>query len=1421
MKKSLISRKLPIITLALGMTIGTVPGMALASPSSSFKISNQQLNSIIDASQPTFVSPQIDTNSSKKVRVIVQLSGQPAAMGKYAAKQGIRSLAISATESAVQSQQESFLDEASDQGIDLNVNYQYDTVLNGFEVSVPANEIPELAKIPGVKSIQQNSTWYAMPIKASADGDSEGVYDSTPLKQLGVLAAWDKNLTGKGLKIGVIDTGVDYKHPDIADAYVSGYDSFEKDDDPYEEVPLTPAEDPFGTGYGGTYHGTHVAGTIIGQFKNTQSEIRQKGVAYGAELHVYKVLGRNLEEPDKSSGSSAQVIDGIERAVKDGMDVINLSLGSDAEKDVNSPDSIAINNAVRAGVVAVIANGNAGPGYFTMGSPAGAQLAIAVGAVTSDSKHYSATVKSEFITNDAPASTDDNAPASTDNVAPASTDNVAPDSTDDVANNDLKVMGWTTMQDNFADILGTEPYEVVYAGLGEKDDYNKNEDLTGKVVLVSRGDIAFVDKVANAKEHGAKAIVIFNGNMIKDSTPPTADLSENIKDRNDFANVQLGDSFDLIPTFDMKGTVGRALAKKLLDNPKAKLQFTFGSDYPSSTIPGDDLADFSSWGPNADKDLSIKPDVTAPGVNILSTWPAYGKAKENASYAQAYNRISGTSMATPHVAGLALLLKEAHPDWNPFDIRAALANTADTNEKYDVYQQGAGRANVAHALETNALLEAIEPITILDSNFNPLKVDNYNSSASFGIVAPGAPKQVKNLQLKNTGTESLTYTASIEWHWENPDGIHASLSESQVTVGPKQAAPFQLSLTVDPNVEEDSMFEGQVNLTSPGHPDLHLPFVVNVGKEQPATGFGIQELSLTNTVIYPNRSSQNSTDLSFRLSESDANVYRIDVVNLDDESLGFLDVKYAPTGENLKPGIYTLKSITNAYHPFKTVQEDDNTILKPDFDSNGKLKTSYLKDGIYRLNVIASQESQDDFAVIREEEPYQGFISFRVDTSKDNNSGGGNTGGGSDGSGNSGGGSSTSPTTPTTPSQPSTGGSANSVVEQGQKQVSVAPKTKNENGVTAATVSDADLKAAISSAGNSATAVIIQVPGTNLDQVKVTLTADQIKQLSSLPSGSTIVISAGGSAVSVPVSVLGNAPANAAFNLVIKKADDQKPAFEGQKPGDKLIGSPVSIEAFWVSGTTQAPVQVSNKTFIKRSFIVPGSIEPNTAGVLFEENGKVTPISSVVKKQQDGSTIVTVNRPGFSVYAVVSRTVKFNDIASSPAASDITALANKLIVDGTAEGVFSPKSNLTRAEFTALLSRSLGLRSSKPSSFTDVNASAWYANDLSAAYEAGLILGINKDQFAPSHIVTRQEMAVILNRALQLTGIEVKASNPSFSAYNDDAKVAPYAKDAVKSLASKGIFGGDGNVFNPSASVNRETAAAALHQLLVKTNLID
>lgn len=1360
-----ISRKLSVTALALGVTAGTIPGAAFASGLQSQSSINNYHSLILDA-QKTYISPKINTKSSANVHVIVQLSGQPTAVGKFAAKQGMSTLAESASASAVAREQSTVLNKAEKAGLDLKVNYQYNTVLNGFELTIPANQVPELAEIPGVKSIYENSTWYTIPVE-EADATIKGTlqYGAAPLNQIGANVAWEKGFTGKGLKVGVIDTGVDYLHPDLKNAYKGGYDSFDQDPDPYEEGPNEE------TGYEGSSHGTHVSGTIAGRPENTTSDIVQKGVAYESDLYVYRVLGYNPATGD-ASGSSAQVIDGIEHAVEDHMDVINLSLGSDAEKDVNSPDAIAINNAVLSGVTAVIANGNAGPGEYTLGSPATSQLAISVGAATSPAKNFHVNFKPTVGT------------------VTYST------------YSDLNVMAWELGDgnDDFAGIIGVQPRKVVYAQLGSKKDFAEATsqltpaEIAESIAYVSRGSLAFTEKIENAKEAGFKAVVIFNGNGSVDSDGNSiVNLNEDISGRNGYIDNNIGDVYNSIPTFDMKGTEGRTLAKLITNDPDAT--FTFGSNYNKTDFAGDTLASFSSEGPNVDPDLSIKPDFVAPGVGILSTWPAYQKYNPSANYDEAYNRISGTSMATPHVAGLALLLKQAHPNWGPFEIRAALANTADVLDGYTVYEQGAGRVNVAKAIDTPAVLESAEPETILGKDFKPFNVINYNDSANFGVVAPGGTKS-QDLLLKNTSVENTAYTASVDWYGEH-DGVTLNLSQSNIAASAYSNQAFTLNLSVGSSAAT-GFYTGQITLTSTsGKAELHLPFSIYVGTELPDSPVGIQEISVTNPTIYPKRSTPITTDLSYKLSDPNTNLYELDVYNLDDELIGYIDAgDTVSSATYFEPGVYTVKDIDGAYYKY---DEEGHGV----YDASGNPVVGHLTDGVYKLNVIHAyyNSSTDKVSNV-----LNGFISILVDNSTTSTSGGSTGGGGSSTGG-------TDTTTVTT----SPAGTA--VVDQGAKQVTVNPTITTQNGVTNLTVADTTLTTALAGATSAQNAILISVPSVTGPAV-LSLTADQVAKLAALTSDTKIIVSTKDSAVSLPVSLLKNSPAGASLSLSVTPAAASSAKFTAASAGSTVIGTPVSFEASWTTATGSTYLTVPNNTFIKRSFTVPGDIKANTAGVLFEENGEITPVGSVFKAQADGTTLVTVSRPGFSTYAAVSRPAAFTDIANSPAASDIQALANKLIFQGTSATTFSPKSNLTRAEFTAILVRALGLRTDATASFTDVSATSWYASDVAAASKAGLILGVGGGKFAPTASVSRQEVAAILDRAVKLAGIKLTPSNPSFTAYSDSAQVASYAKDSIQTLTTAGILSSDsGSAFNPKAPATRETIAVALHQLLVKGNL--
>lgn len=1566
LNRSRIFSKVATIPLVVGLIAGgAAPYQAFAASaenSAPLKLSGLTAS----LSQPALISPEINTNSTKMVRVIVQLTAEPAAVGMYASEMGVSGLTAESAEQATDSQQATLISRAKANGINLKVNYQFNTVLNGMEVTIPANQIPALAALPGVKSVNENHTYFSIPREEQNGLDVNSPYfDINPLEQIGVPAAWAKGLDGSHMKVGVIDTGIDYKHPDLQGAYKGGYDSINQDDDPYEDIPDKDSE--------GSQHGTHVSGTIAGRAANTTSDIVQKGIAYNADLYAYKVLGYN-PETGRASGSSAQVIDGIEHAVEAGMDVINLSLGSDSEKDVNTPDSIAINNAVMAGVTAVIANGNAatdgGDGYYySMGSPASSQLAISVGAASSESKHFSGSVSwllaqpPQNLTNagevsgaqagtevgtepaaaepaavdpqqsqeaasvgtdsssgsDAAASETASGEESTPSASAQVEANVTPSVTPsaDAGSLGMNLMAWRTAQDDFHAVLGTDPIEGVYVGLGLEDDYAKdsegNDLVKGKVAFISRGKSNFTDKVAIAKSHGAKAVVLFNG--INAGDVPNLDEASVSDSRNGAigSSGYLGDSLDYVPTFDMPGIEGRALARELMAHPEMPLTFTFGSDYTNATQAGDKMAYFSSRGPNSDANLSIKPDLVAPGVNIMSTWPAYGLNDPNASYSEAYSRISGTSMATPHVAGLALLLKQEHPNWTPFDIRAALANTADEISDgsdvpvpYDVYSQGAGRVDIAKAIDTPAVLQTVDKITIKDKYLQDKQVDNYSSSASFGIMAAGDAAKEEKLQVKNFSDTAVEYTASVVMHPSvtsdpgnpipTPDvsKISAELSGltdgDKITVDPatgQAAGTAGFSLNVAPMANAiQGVYEGEVRLQAQGVPTLHLPFVVHVGNDRPANGFGVQDVVADHPIITTN-GTINTTDVKYKLTANDANYVALNVYSLDDEILGTINEKaihvpgqfYQPgdyvinnidgtytsatgkTGQHLQPGMYKLEiaayncalddsgeyildkngDITvysgyTAYTAFRVTSTDMEAVLSEaeTFHANIVNTTQLNQDVLkfpentgFSYKVIKSSNTGyiDDNGVLKKI-PATAEPAFKVELKvevKRNDA------------------STTvrvpvtiqpaaapapspAPSSPVTQPKPNTSvnPSIPAVIGKGQNKVEVGTTTeKNGIGVTLS-MKDEDLVSSIKSAGNSAAAFILAAADTDKQQLKATISPSQVQALAQAPAQSTVVVNSGGSSVSLPVSLMGNVPGGSGVEVIIAPNASKQTQFTSQAAGSSVVGSPVSYEVNVVGSQGSTPIKV-NKTPIKRSFTVDGTIQPGTAGVLYEEEGVIRPVASVFTPQANGTTIVTVSRPGFSTYAAVTRPVNFKDISTSWAESQIQSMASKLLINGTSATTFSPQANVTRAEFASILARSLGLVSQDKAVFSDVPSGAWYAADVAAAYEAGLLKGTGNGKFDPNAPLTREQLSVILSKAISL--LNISTSNPSHTTYGDNSKVSGYAKDSVQAVTEAGLMRGEIangiSYFRPGAITSREMAAATIWQLLVKAQLVE
>ncbi|WP_053361630.1 S8 family serine peptidase [Bacillus sp. FJAT-27251] len=611
---------------------------------------------------------------------------------------------------------------------DLKVKREYDHVFSGFSAELPEEEIPALLAVPGVKAVYPDVTYTTTNVgegkEVTAEEFSPAMFESAPF--IGSDKAWDAGYTGEGVTVAVIDTGADYTHPDLEHAFgdYKGYDFVDNDNDPQE----TPPGDPRGAS---TSHGSHVSGTVAanGQIK---------GVAPEASLLAYRVLGPG------GRGTTENVIAGIEKAVEDGADVMNLSLGN----SLNDPDyatSIALDWAMAEGVVAVTSNGNSGPDNWTVGSPGTSRDAISVGATQLPYNVYN----SDILTSDG------------------------------VEYPSAKVMGFPSDEELLA--LNGKEFEFVDVGLGAEADF-AGKDLKGKIALISRGEFAFVDKAANAKAAGAVGAIIYNNVAGEHADVPGM----------------------AVPTIKTTLEDGQKLLAEL-EKGNNKVSF----DIAFSKKVGETMAGFSSRGPVTNTWM-VKPDVSAPGVNITSTVPTH-----NAANPHGYAAMQGTSMASPHVAGAAALVLQANPDWSVQDVKAALMNTAEdvidpaTGKSYAHNSQGAGSIRLPDALQTETLAAP--------------------GSHSFGTFLKTEGKQVEKQQftVKNLSDKAKTYSFKVNMG-EHSDAIKVSTSKNlKVNAGKSQQV--NLNVQVDAGKLAAGYYEGSITIDD-GESAIDVPTILFVSE---------------------------------------------------------------------------------------------------------------------------------------------------------------------------------------------------------------------------------------------------------------------------------------------------------------------------------------------------------------------------------------------------------------------------------------------------------------------------------------------------------------------------------------------------------------------------------------------------------------
>ncbi|HEV2915638.1 MAG TPA: S8 family serine peptidase, partial [Pyrinomonadaceae bacterium] len=757
--------------------------------------------------------------SGATTSVIVELRDDPAAVYKAKSEKAgttVSTEALQAYRDQVRARQDDFLKALAASGVDFAVksreikNYdgsvaakvdlRYTLVYNGITLNVPTTAIPAIAAMPQVKKVHPNGMLYTMLNTSVKYINAPQVYGkAAELTQFDDLR---EGYEGQGMNIAIIDTGVDWTHPmfggdptppRLAVAPATAAVNFNKKVIYY--LPLTDVgiEDGFG-------HGTHVASTAAGYLAqapgadgipNTADDIRLHGVAPQARIMSYKVCS-----DIKSTVSQVQPIGGCEQsdtimAIEDSVSpfsltgqtkpvahVINMSLGGAGGPDTST--SVASSNAALLGTTVVASSGNSGPDEGTTGAPAAGTHVISVGATT-----HPGAANSSWSVDVLQASA----------VAQNTTGAVTP------AKNLQTATGFDRLK--LSPMSGTPNPPA--GSMAQRYVLVTNptvawpESVSGRIALVKNPGVPTFAYVSNmAAASGAVGVI-----MISATENPTAVTgsipSANISPADGELLIDAISSTDNNNVDPVSGTVSELPIRM---NP-----------FLSDKFMGE-MAGFSSRGPVRGFG-QIKPDVSAPGVAVLAAVPPGSLLGALAAAASPtspnYGYLDGTSMASPHTAGAATLIKQAHIDWTPDMIRTALINTA-TNMRNEagvpkadgaaadsIIAQGGGLIDVKEAVNAKALMgvagDGIEKPGILGSHsFGEVPVVNSRVSHTEPVT----------VTVRDLSGEGGTYNLNVA---NNRDlqraGISVSLSQPSVTLQPNGTATFTVNAAVDGNIIRD------------------------------------------------------------------------------------------------------------------------------------------------------------------------------------------------------------------------------------------------------------------------------------------------------------------------------------------------------------------------------------------------------------------------------------------------------------------------------------------------------------------------------------------------------------------------------------------------------------------------------------------
>ncbi|MFL5951082.1 MAG: S8 family serine peptidase [Gaiellaceae bacterium] len=695
----------------------------------------------------------------------VELASPPAVKGTSKAK--------------LKAERDAFKASAAADGVKYTERYSYDSLWNGISVSVAPSQVAALGSIPGVKAVYPVHTVSLPDFQSEGSGGADIDLENAVGLTGADIAHEELGLDGSGVTIAIMDSGLDYTLPEFGGCFgpsckVRGGsdlvgDSYNDSPGPaFQPVPH-PDGDPLpcdpsvsdraevlGAGASDAGHGTHVAGIAAADGHGAGQVV---GVAPGAKLLAYRVFGCN------GSTDTDVMIHAMELALADHADVLNISIGSAFGNWPESPEAVAADNLVDAGMVVVASIGNSGANggqLWSAGSPGVGRKVIGVASFD----NTKATLPSFTIADHS--------------------------------------YGYNRAGGSLASVPTSGSGDFVFTGSPAVGNDGCTalpaHSLDGEIAFIRRGTCGFYNKALTAQHAGAVGVVLYNNQAgaLNPSVAPAPSGAEPVLIP--VAAITAGDGAAIF--------AGRASAHALTWTDQ-----TIEAPLATAGVS----SDFSSFG--TDAELQLKPDIGAPGGQIYSTWPhqQYG----------GHNSISGTSMAAPHVAGLAALILQAkHMNIAPAQVQTLLMNTAlpkglniaPTAGLEPTWRQGAGLAQIVPAVQT--------PAWVTPAKFS--LGEGNGGSAQLTVTNAGSTPVTYDLsQVSTIGTgPSTTAGAVYPFNFSYLGGADtATFSAPSITVAPGSTANVAVDIAAGA-WRDKSLYGGYVVLTPRGGgTTLRVPYV--------------------------------------------------------------------------------------------------------------------------------------------------------------------------------------------------------------------------------------------------------------------------------------------------------------------------------------------------------------------------------------------------------------------------------------------------------------------------------------------------------------------------------------------------------------------------------------------------------------------